>query len=352
MSRVNSHCQETCSIVYQEVSREVKVKRRSGKGPQVCQMKPTEGICEDRCCLARCSNESYELRADGNGPWHFQDCQLDKSLFLLGEGYKCQERCTVLHSQEPAEVEVLRKPGADVQPECQLKQVRLQDAAMDFVDQLENKALTLQTNRYGDLPLMNKRTVISFLQQVKAEVIHPEFENSPGHGYSRQILSQTNQTIAIIGDLHGQLFNLIAYLVTIKEKYEGEDLSILDGSSLLYCDPRMHYLFMGDYVDRGERGVELLLLLLAYKASVAQQLTQSSCSIGRAHAERRTCQRTFQQNYRSLTPKFNNKATATDPIKASSIWAFKMQISRALYSKIQTHLQSGRSRLHIVLTSS
>ena len=70
----------------------------------------------------------------------------------------------------------------------------------------------------------------------------------------------------IIGDLHGQLFNLIGYLLFIKSKLNDKGLSMLDGSSLLFCDPSMQYVFMGDYVDRGERGVELLLLLLAYKA--------------------------------------------------------------------------------------
>eukprot|EP00438_Fugacium_kawagutii_P017373 Skav201553 [mRNA] locus=scaffold1616:296440:297765:+ [translate_table: standard] len=92
-----------------------------------------------------------------------------------------------------------------------------------------------------------------------------------GYGYSREIPKEA-QSVAIIGDLHGQLFNLIAYLRSIKEKYTDKGFSSLPGSSLLFCDPRMKYVFMGDYVDRGERGVELLMLLLAYKARCPQSL--------------------------------------------------------------------------------
>ena len=84
-------------------------------------------------------------------------------------------------------------------------------------------------------------------------------------GFSREVSSEVKD-VAIIGDLHGQLFNLIAYLVEIKKAYEEKGYSSLDGSSLLVCDPRMQYIFLGDYLDRGERAVELLLLLLAYKA--------------------------------------------------------------------------------------
>eukprot|EP00438_Fugacium_kawagutii_P010621 Skav201641 [mRNA] locus=scaffold3087:82376:83353:+ [translate_table: standard] len=92
-----------------------------------------------------------------------------------------------------------------------------------------------------------------------------------GHGYSRQ-LSKETQNVAIIGDLHGQLFNLIAFLLEIKTQYENKGFTSLPGSSLLFCDPRMKYVFMGDYVDRGERGVELLMLLLAYKARCPQSM--------------------------------------------------------------------------------
>ena len=76
------------------------------------------------------------------------------------------------------------------------------------------------------------------------------------------------QHVAIIGDLHGQLFNLLAYLLNIQTVHKDKGFRRLEGSSLLFCDPQIQYVFMGDYVDRGERGVELLLLLLAYKAGV------------------------------------------------------------------------------------
>ena len=40
----------------------------------------------------------------------------------------------------------------------------------------------------------------------------------------------------------------------------------------MFCDERLSYIFMGDYVDRGERGLELALLLLAYKQTCPQQV--------------------------------------------------------------------------------
>ena len=133
---------------------------------------------------------------------------------------------------------------------------------MDFVEQLETSALTLTDGNYGDLPLMTPGKVKSFLKKVKNEVLQPELNQQ---NYSKEIDATKN--VVIFGDLHGQLFNLISFLILIQEKYQDKGFTTLDGSALLFCDPGMQYVFMGDYVDRGERGVELLLLLLAYKAS-------------------------------------------------------------------------------------
>lgn len=51
----------------------------------------------------------------------------------------------------------------------------------------------------------------------------------------------------VVGDLHGQFYDLLTVLD--KNKKPGET----------------NFLFLGDYVDRGRYGIEILLLLLAIK---------------------------------------------------------------------------------------
>ena len=220
-------------------------------------------FCPMHCCRPKCSGQSYSLKAESTGNWTFQDCKVRKGAKdLHGYGRTCFEDCTVVHSGEPQNATVMRRSGRGSSPQCELyhRDLPLQELAMDFVEQLEISALKLTRGNYGDLPLMKAGKVESFLEKVKEKVLKPEFDQQ---GYSQEIKSKN---VVIIGDLHGQLFNLIGYLLFIKSKLNDKGLSMLDGSSLLFCDPSMQYVFMGDYVDRGERGVELLLLLLAYKA--------------------------------------------------------------------------------------
>eukprot|EP00435_Cladocopium_sp_Y103_P015795 s464_g3.t2 len=263
-------CEETCQIPYFGESKPVKVLRKSGHGTQQCTLQKDpkdQGICEDDCCAAKCSGQSYSLKSEWKGQWQFQNCTVrKKSQEVQGYGTVCVEDCTVLHSKEPQKAKVTRRSGP-VAPQCQLYHgdLALHELAMDFVQQLETKALTLTDGNYEDLPLMKAGTVKSFLKKLKNEVLQPELDQQ---GYSQEI--NATKKAVILGDLHGQLFNLISFLILIKDKYKEKGFSTLEGSSLLFCDPGIQYVFMGDYVDRGERGLELLLLLLAYKARCPQ----------------------------------------------------------------------------------
>ena len=221
-------------------------------------------ICWKKCCRPKCGGQGYSLK-ESKGNWTFQDCQVrEGAQDLQGYGRVCFEDCTVVHSGEPQNATVMRRSGIGSSPQCELYHgdLPLQELAMDFVEQLETEALKLTDGNSRDLPLMKAGKVQSFLEKVQQEVLKPEFEKQ---GYSQEIKSKN---VVIIGDLHGQLFNLIGYLLYIKSQsfLTDKGFKMLEGSSLLFCDPGFQYVFMGDYVDRGERGVELLLLLLAYKA--------------------------------------------------------------------------------------
>uniref|UniRef100_A0A0M3I154 Serine/threonine-protein phosphatase n=1 Tax=Ascaris lumbricoides TaxID=6252 RepID=A0A0M3I154_ASCLU len=71
---------------------------------------------------------------------------------------------------------------------------------------------------------------------------------------SESALLLINPPIYILGDLHGQFTDLVTML------------------SKLGMPPRCRYLFLGDYVDRGNWSLETVSLLMAYKLRYPQQI--------------------------------------------------------------------------------
>jgi len=63
---------------------------------------------------------------------------------------------------------------------------------------------------------------------------------------------ELNDPVTIIGDIHGQFYDL---------------LKILSYTDLLksHMDPNQKVVFLGDYVDRGINSIEVTLLLLGLK---------------------------------------------------------------------------------------
>ena len=63
----------------------------------------------------------------------------------------------------------------------------------------------------------------------------------------QEILLDLEAPIAILGDIHGQYFDLLRLF-----EYGG-------------YPPKANYLFLGDYVDRGKQSIETICLLMAFK---------------------------------------------------------------------------------------
>lgn len=84
---------------------------------------------------------------------------------------------------------------------------------------------------------------------------HPQYayinvENEPNVMY-------VNEPAIIIGDIHGQFYDF---------------LKILSLCPSLETEPKEYLLFLGDYVDRGPMGVEVIMLLMALKVKYPKKI--------------------------------------------------------------------------------
>lgn len=83
--------------------------------------------------------------------------------------------------------------------------------------------------------------------QLKLEDIQFLISESKKIIQSQPVFLELGGPVLICGDIHGQFYDL---------------LRILE-----FCGhpPKQNYLFLGDYVDRGNQNIETICLLLAYK---------------------------------------------------------------------------------------
>jgi hypothetical protein len=267
---------ETCDVELNPAQKvtQVVVQRKSGKGGRRCQLmrgNRNKDLCQEDCCAAKCDERHFELKTVKSGIHYFNGCKVVHKKKRVRKGSstgrpQCKEVCQVKDGKghSGGEVSVLRE-SQDADPACTLSlfDYPVEEIGMWFIEQIETTALKLVAHRKKHLPWLKGDRVKAFLEKMQ-ETMDQEMNK---HGYSREIPAEH---VVIIGDLFGQLFTLIAFLNKIKEHYADKGFKILDESSFLFCDPSIQYVFLGNYVQWGESSVEVLLLLLAYKARLAK----------------------------------------------------------------------------------
>ena len=155
------------------------------------------------------------------------------------------------------------------------------------VDAVIDKLLEVRGSKPG-------RQVQLTEQEIKALCIQSRdiFINQP-------ILLELEAPIKIVGDVHGQYYDLLRLF-----EYGG-------------FPPEANYLFLGDYVDRGKQSLETICLLLAYKIKYPENFfllrgNHEWASINRIYGFYDECKRRYNiKLWKTFTDCFNWLPVAT-----------------------------------------
>jgi len=149
------------------------------------------------------------------------------------------------------------------------------------VDEIISSLLQVRSARPGKEVLLPERQ-ITLLCHAARDV----FTQQP-------ILLELEAPLKIVGDVHGQYYDLLRLF-----EYGG-------------FPPEANYLFLGDYVDRGKQSLETVCLLLAYKVKFPENFfllrgNHECASINRIYGFYDECKRRFTiKLWKTFTDCFN-----------------------------------------------
>lgn len=85
--------------------------------------------------------------------------------------------------------------------------------------------------------------------------------------YAQKVLCNDNDSIALRGDMHGDIHSLLSFLRSLQAKGH---TSKENGFKI--TNPNLKVIFLGDYVDRGIYGVEVIYTILRFKLANPEQV--------------------------------------------------------------------------------
>jgi len=149
------------------------------------------------------------------------------------------------------------------------------------VSKIIEKLLNVRSKRPGTLVELNEHDVETLCQ------------TSRGKFMSQPMFLELEPPIKIVGDIHGQYYDLLRLF-----EYGG-------------YPPDANYLFLGDYVDRGKQSIESICLLLAYKIKYTENFfilrgNHECASINRIYGFYDECKRRYSPRlWKRFTDCFN-----------------------------------------------
>jgi len=190
-----------------------------------------------------------------------------QSVADADEDKRIREESDVGH--EHRRREAWKPPGSD-RTQCSKSKPGTEKVASNFI----KKIVQFQTITSKD-----GGGAIDVFDEVRALLMSEQMTNEFGY-HMTEVDPNDEADVFVFGDIHGSLFSLVPILRAIlhgigKEQPCKKGEENLNGGACLVieCNPGVHYVFNGDYVDRGDKMLEVALLLFSLKLVCPKHVT-------------------------------------------------------------------------------